>query len=417
MDVFKFLDEAVRGAIFFFYSIVATTLTMVRHPVAGPGRLWLASRTPAARQISPLTYLAAMFVVLSLAQSVSLREAGPGGGAEFAGLARLFATGSVSSELVPLLAGALTATILVDALLRALARWRFRARRAEKFVAVMEYGSGFFLLFGGTLVVIISSFLAEEYASAISVPLIYAAGSLPALHLYGQLSKSRRWYGLIRTLPRKVRRTGQAGASAWLAWLGRRLARPGKTLRLLGIGYLKVIAGMFVTLLAASIPTGGIVVGRVAGDWLRDLQRPFAAVTLLNLECDLAHEPIVRAIAWNNSSKPAAEWLRHVRFKISDEFGPRYDIEPRRLAWTLPRDAPGPRDLLLPGQVVGLEGTIRPAPGAPAPVDWPDVEEECFADAEAGDVYVSSEGNVVRLPMESATAAETAGAAKPIPGF
>ena len=390
MDVFKFLDDAVRGTVAFVYGFARSTLTLVVHPLRGPARLIAAARDPAASQIGPTTYLALAFAIMPLVLEAL-------GGAEnvpvpgMPDLARLLATGSLAGGLGSLLAGAVAGTITIDALLRLIGRLRLAGARHRRFVAVMEYEIGLFYGVGLLLMLLGVAWQRKPVFYLGLVPFYLLVG-LMGFHFYSLLLRRPRPYAFAKGLGRRLRHARLAGIRAGVRHPVRRPARPRA---LLGAA-LRVSAGLLAGLLLLPVPflielAGAVAQSRTA-TWLAGEQaRP--AVVLLDLQCDFAAAPsAVRAFAWNGSDAPAIGWLDHVAFELRADWR-----SPRALAWRPPRDPAQPSDLLMPGTVRALRGElVGPIPESIRTRRLSN--PRCLAFARGGSVRISSEGDRVLLP-------------------
>jgi hypothetical protein len=350
VDVFKFLDDAVRGTVSFVYDFLNSTLVIVRHPIAGPSRLWRASRDPAKKQIGPTTYLTLAFLIASLAPVLATeRDRGSEIGKA---LTRLIATGSLTSDIVPILIGVIVGTICIDVLLRIISQ-RLSATRRERFVGVLEYCIGMYLLILAPLANAAQAFLSEETATVVfTAPSTWIVFFL-TIHFYALLFRRRRYYAWLRRVarvPRELRRDGfmlslrKGAKGAWslgFLWFA-------KAYLMLAVWALACLAPMSILLLA-------ILANAETARWLSERPDGTAVLTVAGLRCGLDGDPLAaRAILWNGSERPALDWSGRiwVRRVASDGLpGPR-------LRWhvRLPENRRG--DLLLPGESMELAGRI-----------------------------------------------------------
>lgn len=388
MDVFKFLDDAVRGTVAFVYGFARSTLTLVVHPLRGPARLIAAARDPAASQIGPTTYLALAFAIAPLVLEAL-------GGAEnvpvpgMPDLARLLATGSLAGGLGSLLAGAVAGTITIDALLRLIGRLRLAGARHRRFVAVMEYEIGLSCALGWLLMTLGMIWQMRPVFYLGLVP-FYLLVALMGFHFYSLLLRRPRPYASAKGLGRRLRRL--VGIGAGLRHLVRRPAR----LRALLGATLRASAGLLAGLLLLPVPfliqLAGVFAQSRTATWLAG-EQVRAAVVLLDLNCDFAASPgAVRALAWNGSGKPAIGWLDHLALELQADYR-----GPRALAWRPARDPAQPSDLLMPGTVRALRGElVGPIPESIRTRRLRN--PRCIAFARGGSVRISSEGDRVLLP-------------------
>lgn len=150
IDLFEFVESVFRGFVYFFYNFVETLWDLTRSPRRGPVRRYRAHLRVGQQQIGGLTFffvlIFAIFGICAALSRESLLElvSGPpdlGGEAVW----------------LPLL-GAMITTVLVDASVRLLLRWRLpgRPRKRQLALALFEYSLTWpvLLAFGGPLVLL-----------------------------------------------------------------------------------------------------------------------------------------------------------------------------------------------------------------------------------------------------------------------
>lgn len=371
MDVFKFIDDSVRGAIRFVADFLRTTATLVLHPVRGPYRLMARYRREAVPQISPITYLALAFIVASLAPVLATE--GERGSELSKGLARLFATGSLSSDIVPFLIGVIMGTVTIDVLLQTLSR-RLSGTRRERFVGIMEYYLGAFLLVLFPLVNAVNSLLGEETAIRLfAIPFGWIAFFI-TIHFYSLLFRRRKyhaWMRRVRRVPRGLRRDGFMPS----------LGKAAKEARSLGIlwfvwTYLMLTVWILAWLVPFLILGLGMAANVETARWLSERPDGTAVLTVAGLQCGLDGDlAMARATFWNGSEWPALNWSTRISVRPVARDGSRGPA----LRWD--RRLPDNRrdDLVLPGGSLELTGRVsgleRQSLPADAARDWPCVLE------------------------------------------
>lgn len=151
MNVFKILDEAIRGAILFVFDYFYISYIILRHPSSGATRLARRARRSGTDQLSSLTYLAlSMLAAIAMLNSLVFR---PGYSSETSGpveVSRFFAGSSIGSN-AHLIIGAFAATALLAAFIRLITRWTTNTPdQSASFVAGAEYIVGLSALCAST---------------------------------------------------------------------------------------------------------------------------------------------------------------------------------------------------------------------------------------------------------------------------
>lgn len=390
MDIFAFLDGSVRGTVNFIYDLLRTTVTLVTKPVAGPLRLWQHYRSGSENRISPLTYLTLILVLVSFAYPAFQPFVGNRPGLDLlANFAALLTTGSITTALIPLLGGAIAGSVVMELILRALGLALRRGNRRERFIGVMEYElGGFLLIIIGSL--LLQQLTSENTGTAIVILPFYAAAFVIAVHFYGQLLGKPRWYRFAHSLPRKLEQTFRAGPSSWSSWMLERMRHPLTTLKSLAIAYLKLFLALLMIFPPFFIVGAGLFTRGVATNWLVEQQQPTATITFLQFHCDLATTPMsAGAVAWNSSSKPALGWKANLRVELTDG-----NVE-RSLIWTPHWTDGRSGDLLKPGETGSLEGPLSLA-GNRIAIDQVGTGAKCQLSNAPNGIAVRSEGNTVQ---------------------
>lgn len=141
MDPFQLIESFFRNIVFFAYNLVETTVTIVLHPLRGPGRLYRRHRRKGARQIGALTF-ATMLVFLAylgLFGVFRFSALEPG-----AGLLPPTLTSRPrfdEDKWWPIILGTLTSVVAFDAMTRFMlwAKLRRRPERRQLIMALVEY--------------------------------------------------------------------------------------------------------------------------------------------------------------------------------------------------------------------------------------------------------------------------------------
>ncbi len=370
MDVFKFIDDSVRGAIRFVYDFLRSTATLVLHPVRGPYRLMARYRRGDISQISPITYLTLALIVASLAPVLANeRDRGSELGK---GLARLFATGAMSSDIVPILIGVIVGAIAFDSLLRILSQ-RLPAARRERFVGILEYCFGAFVLILFPLANTARAFFGEEGVNVVAIPILWLAFFL-TMHFYSLLLRRRKYLAWMR-------RVSRVPAGVWRDGFLPSLGKGARRARSLGI--LWFVRAYFMTIvwtLAWLVPFFILMLAVMASvgttQWLSERPDGAAVLTVAELRCGLGGDPaMARAIFWNGSERPALNWSGRLSVRRLAPDGRRGPL----LRWhaRIPESRRG--DLILPGDSIELTGRIAGLEQQPLPAGaargWPCVLE------------------------------------------
>lgn len=348
---FRFIDDTVRGIVSFAFGLLIATATMLVRPLGGAPRLHRSSRR-GALQVSGLSYLAAtMILAVAFLPNIDRPDDRGGATAGLLDVGRFVATGGASNSILPLLAGAIGGTVLIEAVLR-LVGARLTPFRRERFVATLEYQFGLFVLGCLVLISVVTFGEPPDWTASLVFP-IFLLMSVPlAIQFYtlgcrnstmGRWRRSLRWVHL------------RADATTAL----RRIPRePSKALLSLWNGGTAVLTFLFVVALGpALIGVAGLLTATLGARWLeQDGNR--AVITIIGLNCDIASaKPTARAVAWNATAIPLAGWLGNLRLRAFgiDMFYNPVEADP---GWRPALPAGRAGDLLRPGEAIELSGPL-----------------------------------------------------------
>ncbi len=143
IDLFDFVEGVFRGFIYFFYNVFATLWDLARRPRRGPLRRYRAYLKTSKQQVGGLTFLFVLiFAVFGLTPALGSGE----------GLAKVFSAppNLGGQEVWFPLAGAMLATVLIDAPLRLLLHRSLgsRHRKRRLVLELIEYSLVWPLLLG-----------------------------------------------------------------------------------------------------------------------------------------------------------------------------------------------------------------------------------------------------------------------------
>lgn len=142
IDIFEFLEGLIRGLIFFIYNFFETIWRLTVSPTRGVLRLYRASADLHRKQLGGLTFLFLLFFLVAIARTPALLTAIGFGDVSGSLLRAVNATPRLGSDVfwAPI-AGALAATVIVDAPCRLLLAWRWPERpvRRHMLLAGFEY--------------------------------------------------------------------------------------------------------------------------------------------------------------------------------------------------------------------------------------------------------------------------------------
>jgi hypothetical protein len=169
LDLFELIEGFFLGVVAFFYNLVLTAATLVRHPFRGPAFLYRLYQSKSRRQVGAFTFLFVVFLTI------------------FSLIGGILGSRSASDQLVQALAGsfdrrswwsalvaALTSTIALDVVVRLKTNWTHpgdRARtlraeivaRVEFALAIVTCAAAVGILAGKSLLNVVGSNVATRY--------------------------------------------------------------------------------------------------------------------------------------------------------------------------------------------------------------------------------------------------------------
>lgn len=330
-NLFELLDGLFRGIIYFFYNFVETAYRVIRHPTTGPLLLFKRHRNPAQRQIGGLTFLFLSFFLLfslfALAVQSSNARTMEALSQTLSDLPNLGMT-----SLWPTVAGALLATVMVDAPMRLLLWWRVPRNRLRREIIL---GSVHYAIF---------------------LPVLFAmAGMLASFTLMESLAlNSLSWVMVVLTAMLVV--TGLVAGWAMRpaagllgkAFHGRRRSRAGAVGRVVAM----------TSLLAAAIFAGAMATFALKSE-SEDQARAERYLRIVALRCILDDRTFtVEAVVWNPSREPAVVEPKFIdvevgKFTRQSGFDRTLDVRSYDIAWTEPGE-----DLIIlkSGDILRLRG-------------------------------------------------------------
>jgi hypothetical protein len=222
MNMFGFLDNLVKGSVYFLIALLLSVGTLIAHPLSGSARLYRRERDKSRPQITSTTFLAVALIVIGavFAGDVVPKRAAAAN-ATATGLTAWLTTGKPLEGFAPIVAGSVLAAALIVLMLRAVARIaRLNERRRERFQAAVEYQLGLLFL-AMALLNLWDMVMTEEtkggLADALILPLLLLAFVALGAHFWIGLLRITNLHRLRRRMPRvrrrwTRRRRGEAGA-------------------------------------------------------------------------------------------------------------------------------------------------------------------------------------------------------------
>ena len=158
IDLFELIEGLFRGIVYFIYNVVETIATIVRHPIKGPVRLHRRYRREGGRQVGGLTFLflsvlATYWVSIGTVILRSSRATSTELSARVSDVASRLDT----NLLWPFTIAALVTTVVIDAVLRLVLRWRFPGRPARRALILASTEYSLFWLFVAVEVMFLAS--------------------------------------------------------------------------------------------------------------------------------------------------------------------------------------------------------------------------------------------------------------------
>lgn len=207
IDLFELVEGLFRGIVYFIYNLIGTTGAVIRHPIIGPFRLHRQHSRPHTRQIGGLTYLFLLFLIFYW-----FTEGGVDATNGLPGLGEMtdrMASASVSAPSLnpdaiwPLIVASLLSTVLFDAVLRLLLRWRLRGRQAYRqlLLSAAEYAMLWMVLALASAMLALAMFVRDilfgpdwaGYALVGWAVVSFFVSAYPAARILGRAARRRRY--------------------------------------------------------------------------------------------------------------------------------------------------------------------------------------------------------------------------------
>lgn len=140
IDLFELIDGFFRGILYFFYNLISTAFTLIRHPFRGPALLYRAHLQPGQKQMGGVTFL---FVVLFVGYTLRVARGQSG---DLSLVTQM--SGALGGSFDPhwwwmMFVGSFASVIIIDALLRLYLLWRMpgprQKRRRQAVLGRVEY--------------------------------------------------------------------------------------------------------------------------------------------------------------------------------------------------------------------------------------------------------------------------------------
>jgi hypothetical protein len=330
IDIFEFLEGLIRGLIFFIYNFFETIWRLTASPNRGVLRLYRASADPHRKQLGGLTFLFLLFFLVAIARTPALLAAVGFGDVRGSLLRAVNATPRLGSDVfwAPI-AGALAATMIVDAPCRLLLTWRWPNRPVRRRILL----AGFEYLLTWPVLVLFGAELASVWHNR-------ALASLPNPMLGLVLFMAGVTLVLLVARP----------AAAWLIAMARPDGAPERGRRR-GVRTLAVV--LTITLAYAAMTAGEGLGNLMARQTERDVKQaaPLPRLEPIALHCSLtkpayADLVLVNLVNYPVTVDPTADLK--IEFYRTDRTGVR--IEPSLPARVTEVDAAAPRIILFGGK-------------------------------------------------------------------
>jgi hypothetical protein len=400
MNIFKFLDDTIRGTILFVFNFIGSTVTLLARPLTGSRRLLHSFRDADARQISSVAYLTIAIGIASriwpLANAFE-EERGGLVGSFVTKVAKFATTGSTAGGFFPFIAGALCGSMLLCAALRLVALGRgFAGARYHAFVTRMEYQFGAFIMIGSLAVFVADTALIDKAVlPMLGLLLIMLVALASAVQFYSTLVRTPRLLGLARALVRsaKLLRTNgwsafeDAQAEAYRRWLGIRFKSGARPFVHTVVAVLLLSGLWILSLFCVGVAAGTVFAASTASNWIqRQEEGDTRPIVLIAFACDLGKQPSATVLAWNRSSEPVVNWTRELVAEVHGLDGGTFDDILFPLHWRPQFISPREADVLAPGESAVLRG----------PVVVPAGVRSKLSDAQLLECRIAEKGEIVR---------------------